>query len=128
MGNRAKVLQDSMSRHNVTNPNKLKLVNYNRKICNTEIFKVQNLVGKILTIQHVLVKLFHRQSFALYGISLQMYNVAISLQMYNVAISLQIRGEAIMLVKLSIILFSNSHNFTYYAHKSYLLFSKLCLV
>ena len=38
MGNRAKVLQDSMSRHNVTN---LKLVNYNRKICNTEIFKVQ---------------------------------------------------------------------------------------
>ena len=42
MGNRAKVLQDSMSRHNVTNPNKLKLVNYNRKICNTEIFKVQN--------------------------------------------------------------------------------------
>ena len=30
------------------------------------------------------------------------------------------RGEAIMLVKLSIILFSNSHNFTYYAHKFYL--------
>ena len=42
-GNRAKVLQDSMSRHNVTNPNKLKLVNYNPKICNTKIFKVQNL-------------------------------------------------------------------------------------
>ena len=42
MGNRAKVLQDSMSRHNVTNPNKLKLVNYNRKIYNTKIFKVQN--------------------------------------------------------------------------------------
>ena len=38
------------------------------------------------------------------------------------------RGEAIMLVKLSIILFSNSHNFTYYAHRFYLLFSKLCLV
>ena len=38
------------------------------------------------------------------------------------------RGEAIMLVELSIILFSNSHNFTYYAHKFYLLFSKLCLV
>ena len=38
------------------------------------------------------------------------------------------RGEAIMLVKLSIILFSNSHNFTYYAHRLYLLFSKLCLV
>ena len=42
MGNQAKVLQDSISRHNVMNPNKLKLVNYNRKICNTEIFKVQN--------------------------------------------------------------------------------------
>ena len=40
----------------------------------------------------------------------------------------EIRGEAIMLVKLSIILFSNSHNFTYYAHRFYLLFSKLCLV
>ena len=38
------------------------------------------------------------------------------------------RGEAIMLVKLSIILFSNSQNFTYYAHRFYLLFSKLCLV
>ena len=38
------------------------------------------------------------------------------------------RGEAIMLVKLSIILFSNSHNFTYYAHRLYLLFSKLFLV
>ena len=38
------------------------------------------------------------------------------------------RGEAIMLVKLSIILFSNSHNFAYYAHRFYLLFSKLCLV
>ena len=38
-----------------------------------------------------------------------------------------VRGEAIMLVKLSII-FSNSHNFTYYAHRFYLLFSKLCLV
>ena len=38
------------------------------------------------------------------------------------------RGEAIMLVKLSIILFSNSHNFAYYAHSFYLLFSKLCLV
>ena len=38
-----------------------------------------------------------------------------------------IRGEAIVLVKLSIILFSNSHNFAYYAHRFYLLFSKLCL-
>ena len=43
----------------------------------------------------------------------------------NVAIY---RGEAIMLVKLSIILFSNSHNFTYYAHRFYLLFSKLCSI
>ena len=42
MGNQTKVFQDSMSRHNVTNPDKLKLVNYNRKICNTEIFQVQN--------------------------------------------------------------------------------------
>ena len=46
MGNQMKVFQDSMSRprsqHNVTNPDKLKLVNYNRKICNTEIFQVQN--------------------------------------------------------------------------------------
>ena len=38
MGNRAKVLQDPMSRHNMTNPNKLKLVNYNRTICNTGIY------------------------------------------------------------------------------------------
>ena len=40
MGNWTKVLQHSMSRHNMTNPDKPKLhvVNYNRKICNTEIF------------------------------------------------------------------------------------------
>ena len=38
MGNRMKVFQDSMSRHNVTNLGKLKLVNYNRKICYTEVF------------------------------------------------------------------------------------------
>ena len=38
MGNQTKVLQDSMSQHNVTNPDKLKLVNYSRKICDTEIF------------------------------------------------------------------------------------------
>ena len=37
-GNWMKVLQHSMSRHNMTNPDKPKLVNYNRKICNTEIF------------------------------------------------------------------------------------------
>ena len=43
-------------------------------------------------------------------------------------ICMPIRGEAIMLVKLSIILFSNSHNFTYYAHRFYLLFSKLCFI
>ena len=46
MGNRTKVFQDSMSqprsRHNMTNPDKLKLVNYKRKIYNTEIFQVQN--------------------------------------------------------------------------------------
>ena len=42
MGNRTKVSQDSMSRHNMTNPDKLNLVNYNHKICNTEIFQVQN--------------------------------------------------------------------------------------
>ena len=50
MGNRMKVFQDSMSRprsrHNMTNPDKLKLVNYNPKICNTEIFQVQNFVRK----------------------------------------------------------------------------------
>ena len=34
MGNWTKVLQHSMSRHNMTNPDKPKLVNYNRKICN----------------------------------------------------------------------------------------------
>ena len=38
------------------------------------------------------------------------------------------RAEAIMLIKLSIILFSNSHNFAYYSHQLYLLFPKLCLV
>ena len=38
MGNWTKVLQHSMSGHNMTNPDKPKLVNYNRKICNTEIF------------------------------------------------------------------------------------------
>ena len=42
MGNRTKVFQDSMSRHNVTNPDELKLVNCNREIYNTEIFQVQN--------------------------------------------------------------------------------------
>ena len=69
MGNWTKVLQDSMSPHNVTNADKLKLINYNR---NTEIFKCKILVGKTLTIQHALIKfirLFHRQSFMLYGTS-----------------------------------------------------------
>ena len=33
----------------------------------------------------------------------------------HLAMVILIRGEAIMLVKLSIILFSNSHNFTYYS-------------
>ena len=32
MGNRTKVFQDSISLRNMTNPDKLKLVNYNRKI------------------------------------------------------------------------------------------------
>ena len=45
--NRTKVLQNSMSQHNVTNIDKLKLVNYTCKICNTE----NN----------------HHQSFVLYG-------------------------------------------------------------
>ena len=39
-----------------------------------------------------------------------------------------VRGEAIMLVILSIFLFSNSHYFTYYAHRFYILFSKLMLI
>ena len=46
MGNQTKVLQDSMSLHNMTNLDKLKLVNYNRKICTTENFKVQNFCRK----------------------------------------------------------------------------------
>ena len=56
---------------NVTNPDKLKLVNYNRKYAIPKFSKCKILVGKILTIQHELVKfvrLFHRQSFTLYGI------------------------------------------------------------
>ena len=42
MGNWTKVFQHSMSRYNITNSDKPKLVNYNCKICNTEIFEVQN--------------------------------------------------------------------------------------
>ena len=72
MDNRTKVFQDSMSRHNVTNPDKLKLVNYNRiKYVIPKFSKCKILVGKILTIQHAFVKfvsLFHRQNFTLYGI------------------------------------------------------------
>ena len=71
MDNQSKVLdQDSMSQNNVTNPDKLKLANYNRKICNIEIFQVQNFGRKILMIQHALIKFirhFHLQSFTLYG-------------------------------------------------------------
>ena len=59
--------------HNVTNPDKLKLVeglNYNRKYAIPKFSKCKILVGKMLMIQHALVKfvgLFHRQSFILYG-------------------------------------------------------------
>ena len=65
-----KVLQNYKSRQNERNPDKLKLVNYNRKICISKIFKCKILVGKILMIQHPFIKfvrLFHRQSFVLYG-------------------------------------------------------------
>ena len=41
---------------------------------------------------------------------------------------LDARSEAIMFVKLSIILLSNSRKFTYFSHRSHLLFSKLCLI
>ena len=61
-----------MSQHDFRdNPDKLRLINYSCKTYNTENFKHKILVGKILTIQHPFVKfviLFHRQSFALYGI------------------------------------------------------------
>ena len=56
-----KVLQNCMSRHNVTT-----LTN----ACNTENFKWQILIGKILMIQHPFIKfirLFHHQNFVLYG-------------------------------------------------------------
>ena len=62
MGNWTKVLQHSMSRHNMTNLDKPKLVNYiysyNRKICNTE---VQNFGRENFAIQHAFVKI--RQTF-----------------------------------------------------------------
>ena len=77
MGNRTKVFQDSMSRHNVTNPDKLKLVNYNGKYAIPIFSKCKILVGKILTIQHALVKfvrLFHHQSFTLYGIATLLFS------------------------------------------------------
>ena len=60
-------------RCNERNPDKFKLVNYNRKICIPKIFKCKILVGKTLTIQHPFVKfvrLFHRQGFALYGMQI----------------------------------------------------------
>ena len=37
-----KVLQNSMSSHNETNPDRLKLANYSRTICNTKNFEVQS--------------------------------------------------------------------------------------
>ena len=71
MGNRTKIFQDSMSLHNVTNPDKLKLT---VKYTISKFYKCKSLVGKILTIQHELVKfirLFYRQSFTLYGMGIR---------------------------------------------------------
>ena len=58
MGNRMKVFQDSMSQHNVTNPDKLKLVKLiiTIKYAILKFSKCKILVGKILTIQQALVK------------------------------------------------------------------------
>ena len=72
MGNWTKVLQDSMSqprsRHNMTNHDKLKLINQPYvKYAIPRFSKCKILVGKILTIQHAFVRLFHHQSFTLYG-------------------------------------------------------------
>ena len=64
MGNRTKVLQHSKSRHNITNPDKPKLVNYNRSYVKYAILrfsKCKILVGKTLTIQHAFIKF--RQTF-----------------------------------------------------------------
>ena len=68
MGNQMKVTQDSMSQHNMANPDNLKLVNYTYKVCNARILQI--LVGKNLMIQHPFVRHFHRQSFTLHGITL----------------------------------------------------------
>ena len=59
-----------MYRHNMTNPDKLKLVHYNVKYVMPKFSKCKILAGKILTIQHAFVKfvrLFRHQSFTLYG-------------------------------------------------------------
>ena len=53
---------------------------------------------------------------------------SMNLENLNVIILAQDRDKAIMLVKLSFILFSNYNNFIYYAHRFYLLFLKLCLI
>ena len=66
-------------------------------------------------------------SYCSYLLAIAIATCMVSYCSYLLTIAIA-RGEAIMLVKLSIILFSNSHNFTYYAHRFYLLFSKLCLV
>ena len=56
MGNWTKLLQHSMSRHNMTNPDKPKL-----KYAILRFSKCKILVGKTLMIQHVFVKI--RQTF-----------------------------------------------------------------
>ena len=66
--NWTKVLQHSMSRHNMTNPDKPKFITVKYAILRFSKCKI--LIGKTLTIQHVFVKIlqtFQRQSFALYG-------------------------------------------------------------
>ena len=85
MGNRMKVFQDSMSqprsRHNMTNPDKLKLVNYNRKTYNTEIFQVQNFGRKNFddsTCTHQI-----RQTFPLSKFCTIRYTLAFGIQSYE---------------------------------------------
>ena len=60
MGNWTKVLQHSMSRHNMTNPDKPKLIKIiTVKYAILRFSKCIILVGKTLTIQHVFVKIRH---------------------------------------------------------------------
>ena len=46
----------------------------------------------------------------------------------TLVLSLKLKPYLIMLINLSIILLSHFHNFTYYAHRIYPIFSKLCLI